>query len=87
MAAGQAAKAKLAAANGLVSGPLRALMVWVRARMAVARATRRQRIISTWPVPALGRTVTSPACTALAAARASRGSDLPGGVGLGGRVG
>jgi len=37
-------------------------MVWVRARMAVWRATRRQWIISTWPVPALGTTVASPAC-------------------------
>jgi len=52
-------------------------MVWVRARMAVWRATRSERIISTWPVPALGTTVASPACTALAAAWASTGSVLP----------
>jgi len=30
-------------------------MAWVRERMAVWRATRSDRIISTWPVPALGR--------------------------------
>ena len=51
--------------------------VWVRALIAVARATRSERIISTWPVPALGVTVTWPACTARAAASASSGSDLP----------
>ena len=52
-------------------------MVWVRERMAVARATRKQRIISTWPSPALGTTLACPAWTARAAAWASRGSDLP----------
>jgi hypothetical protein len=52
-------------------------MVWVRARIAVCRATRSERIISTCPVPALGATVAWPACTARAAASASSGSDLP----------
>ena len=52
-------------------------MAWVRALTAVARATRSERIISTIPSPVLGMTVTSPACTARAAASASEGSDLP----------
>ena len=64
-------------AGAVTSSPLSVLMVWVRARMAVARATRRQRIISTWPSPALGTTLACPAWTARAAAWASRGSDLP----------
>jgi Winged helix-turn helix len=45
--------------------------------MAVVRATRSERSISAPPSAALGRTVTSPACTARAAASASNGSDLP----------
>jgi hypothetical protein len=51
-------------------------MAWVRAFIAVARATRSERIISTCPLPALG---VAPwwAWTARAAASASKGSDLP----------
>jgi hypothetical protein len=51
-------------------------MAWVRARIAVARATRSERIISTCPVPALGATVAWPAWTARAAATESFGSGL-----------
>src|SRR6266568_2299874 len=64
-------------AGAVTSSAGSALMVWVRARIAVWRPTRSERIISTWPSPALGTTVTWPACTALAAAWASSGSDLP----------
>src|SRR6266536_5512571 len=64
-------------AGAVTSSALTTLIAWVRAFMALARATRSTRSISTCPVPALGRTVASPACTARAAASASRGSDLP----------
>jgi hypothetical protein len=74
-------------AGAVTSSALSALLVWVRARMAVERATRSERIISTWPVPALGRTVASPACTARAAACASRGRTCRSGVAPAGRAG
>jgi hypothetical protein len=64
-------------AGAVTNSALVALIAWVRARIAVARATRSERIISTCPVPALGATVAWPACTARAAASASSGSDLP----------
>jgi hypothetical protein len=57
------------------------------ALMALARATRSERIISTWPVPALGVTLTWPAWTARAAASASWGRTCRVGGGLGGRAG
>src|SRR5512132_3718355 len=57
-------------AGAVTSSERRALTAWVRARMAVVRATRNERSISTWPSAALGTIVTSPACTARAAAAA-----------------
>jgi hypothetical protein len=59
------------------AAPAPGLMVWVRVRIAVQRATRSTLTISTAPVPALGITVACPACTVRAAPSASRGSDLP----------
>jgi hypothetical protein len=41
-------------AGAVTSSARRALMAWVRERMAVWWATRSDRIISTWPLPALG---------------------------------
>ncbi len=52
-------------------------MACVRARMAVQRATRRARIISTRSSPALGTALASPESTVRAAASASVRSDLP----------
>jgi hypothetical protein len=49
-----------------------ASMAWVRALTAVSRATLRCLIISTSPVPDLGRAVACPPSTARAAASASR---------------
>src|SRR6266536_909552 len=75
--AGRPRSCSRSSAGAVTSSACSALVAWVRARMAVARATRSERIISTWPVPALGVTVTWPAWTARAAASASTGSDLP----------
>src|SRR5829696_1481345 len=63
-------------AGAVTTSALSALMAWVRALIAVARATRSERIISTWPSPALGM-LPWLAWTARAAASASSGSDLP----------
>src|SRR6266511_4178075 len=53
------------------------LVAWVLAFKADRRATRRERIISTRPSPALGHPLAVPASTALAAASASTGSLVP----------
>jgi hypothetical protein len=63
-------------AGAVTTSALSALMAWVRAFIAVARATPSERIISTCPSPALG-TLPCWAWTARAAASASSGSDLP----------
>jgi hypothetical protein len=63
-------------AGAVTTSALSALMAWVRALIALARATRSERIISTCPSPALGM-LPSRAWTARAAASASIGSDLP----------
>src|SRR5829696_525182 len=63
-------------AGAVTTSALSALMAWVRALIAVARATRSERIISTWPSPALGM-LPWLAWTARAAASASSGPDLP----------
>src|SRR4051812_24437549 len=64
------------AAGALTMMAFSASMAWVRALTAVSRAILRCRIISTSPVPALGKAVACPPSTARAALSASRWSRL-----------
>ena len=63
--------------GAVTSSERRALIAWVRALIAVPRATRNTRIISTRSSPAFGEPAASADRTARAAASASVGSDLP----------
>src|SRR6266496_1561519 len=63
--------------SAVTSSERSALIAWVRALIAVWRATRSTRIISTRSSPALGEPAASTDKTVRAAASASVGSDLP----------